>query len=417
MKLSHYISLRFIGAALFISLLSIPIFYLTIEKTMEHNVDESLEELQTWLQPLLQTENIDFINRFDKNISIEEVENRVRSENRFQNKNIYTASDDEFVNYRILDYYRDIDGQNYHINIRKSLIENEDILFNILVLQLGVFLFLLLTLVLINRQLKIKVWNSFYTIIQQIKSYRVDQKEIAQLPSSSITELKDLSFSVENLMKNNLQLFNAQKELTENTSHELQTPLAVFQNKVDLLMQTQPLSEQQMQYMLDLQRTTRKMSQLNKSLLLVSKIENRQFSEVAKLSVNDPILGILHDLEEVLSSKNINVITELQHNKLVTANEVLLQILLNNLISNAVKYCPKDGTVQLYLDENKLQISNTAYAGPLEETTLFQRFKKQNSEKTGNGLGLEIAQKIAQLYGWNLAYQYKNNQHSFELNF
>lgn len=417
MKLSYYISSRFIGAAILITLLSIPVSYFAIKKIMELNVDEGLEEMQAWLNPLIAHSQPELFNRYNNNISIEEVQSPAWTHNRFRTKEIYDSSDNEFVGVRMMDYYFEVNGKNYYITLRKSLIENEDILYSILSLQVGAFIFLLFTLFLINRKLKREVWKPFYTYLHWIKNYRVDKDEFTKLPDSSITELQDLSRAMETLTKINQQLFVAQKELTENTSHELQTPLAVIQNKLDLLMQTNPLSEQQMQHMLDLQKAIGKMVKLNKGLLLLSKIGNQQFSDLQSLSVSGCVTTTLNEWRDVFSSKNISVDVDDKQDSLIIANEILFQTLLNNLVSNAIKFTPKFGEVKFLLSAERLLICNTASDGALDQQLLFQRFKRQNGRIDGNGLGLEISGKIVNLYNWKLSYQYNDNMHCFELFF
>lgn len=415
--MSYYISSRFIGAAILITLLSIPVSYFAIKKIMELNVDEGLEEMQAWLNPLIAHSQPELFNRYNNNISIEEVQSPAWTHNRFRTKEIYDSSDNEFVGVRMMDYYFEVNGKNYYITLRKSLIENEDILYSILSLQVGAFIFLLFTLFLINRKLKREVWKPFYTYLHWIKNYRVDKDEFTKLPDSSITELQDLSRAMETLTKINQQLFVAQKELTENTSHELQTPLAVIQNKLDLLMQTNPLSEQQMQHMLDLQKAIGKMVKLNKGLLLLSKIGNQQFSDLQSLSVSGCVTTTLNEWRDVFSSKNISVDVDDKQDSLIIANEILFQTLLNNLVSNAIKFTPKFGEVKFLLSAERLLICNTASDGALDQQLLFQRFKRQNGRIDGNGLGLEISGKIVNLYNWKLSYQYNDNMHCFELFF
>ena len=88
---------------------------------------------------------------------------------------------------------------------------------------------------------------------------------------------------------------------SENASHELQTPLAVINGKLELLAEHENLDEEELKTIDDMFRSLHRAIQLNKSLLLLSRIQNRQFEEVAEVDMNRHarhIIGLLSDLYE-----------------------------------------------------------------------------------------------------------------------
>lgn len=85
-------------------------------------------------------------------------------------------------------------------------------------------------------------------------------------------------------MHKSLDSYRVQKEFTENASHELQTPLAIFQSKLDLLLQQQELTESQAEIIQDLYQMTSRISRLNRNLLLLAKIDNAQFAKSENIS-------------------------------------------------------------------------------------------------------------------------------------
>lgn len=417
MKLTRYISLRFIGVAALIMALSIPAFYFVIEKIMQENVDESLRYQKEWLLNKIQHEDPKNFSKYSRNIAVREVQDILRTSDAFNTKNIYIENDDEFVNHRVLDFYKEINGKKYHFKIRKSLVENEDVLESVALLQGILFLTLLLALLIINRNVEKKVWKPFYGMLDSLNRYRIDHHNFEKQPDAPVKELNLLNASLADLTERNRKLYTAQKEFTENASHELQTPLAVIQNKLEMLMQTEPLTETQIRYIADLYETNQKIARLNKSLLLLAKIENNQFEGLQEISLKTITEKTLENLEFSIDEKNIEVKTDGEKDKKIWANENLIQILLGNLISNAIKYADINGKIQLNFTGTFFEIGNTSAFGKLNEEKLFERFQKQNTGNESNGLGLEISRKICELYSWNLKYDYRNSQHFFKINF
>lgn len=397
--------------------LSVPLFYVVIENIMQDNVDESLRYEKAWILSQIQNRDPKEFSAYDRNVAVKEVEQILRTGDAYNNKDIYIQNDDEFVNHRVLDFYKEINGRKYHFKIRKSLVENEDILRNIALLQTALFLALLFTLLMINRNVEQKVWKPFYRMLDSLRRYRIDDDNFENPPLSPVSEINDLNTSLADLTERNRKLFNAQKEFTENAAHELQTPLAVIRNKVEMLMQTQPLTEQQIHYIGDIFDTSQKITKLNKSLLLLAKIENNQFETTSDISLRNMLTDITGNFSFVLEEKKLLLQSSYFGDVSITANEQLLQILFGNLMSNAIKYAPENSTIHLMLTQESFEIANPSQYGALDESRLFQRFQKQNTGNESNGLGLEICTKICEQYGWSLQYRYENNQHTFSVHF
>lgn len=417
MRLTKYIALRFIGIAALIMLLSIPVFYVVIKKIMEKNVDESLRYQKEWIVNRLQNEKPENFSKFDHNIAVKEVEQILRNEDSYKTKNLYIENDDEFVNHRVLDFYREINGRKYHFKIRKSLLENEDILESIAVLQGMLFLILISALYFISKNVENKVWKPFYALLDELKKYRLDHHNFSVPAKSPVSEMNDLNVSLTDLTERNRQLYNAQKEFTENASHELQTPLAVMHNKLEMLLQTEPLNAQQAQYIQDIYQTNHRLSKMNKSLLLLARIENHQFESRNTISLKEICKKTAADFELLTEGRNIVFTENYETEKNIVANETLLQILVGNFISNTFKYTPENGEISIQLNEEYLMVKNTSANGSLDESRLFKRFQKQNLNSESNGLGLEICKKICELYGWDLLYFFSSGKHVFKIVF
>lgn len=415
MKLTHYISLRYIGVSVLVMLVSIPVFYFVLQSVLTHNIDESLQDQKTLVTEKLQ-------NLHDKNFLILENEiTVVKSSNPFSKdqlftKEIYNKIENEKEFYRILQFSVKSDGVNYNVQIKESLVESEDLLKIILKLLISILLVLVGTLLIINYNIKQKVWKPFYKSLEKLKQFRVDKVDELNLEKSKINEFNDLNFSLNELSSNNKKVYQSQKEFTENASHELQTPLAIVQNNLELFWQTENISAQQAEILDDISNATSRMSKLNKSLLLLSKIENKQFSETQNVNLNLLAEKFFKNYQEQIKFKNLYLKTSLSEIFIVEIDENLAEILVGNLLLNALKYAPKDSEIEVVFSENKMLISNLSDGKALDNEKLFNRFQRQNNKEKGTGLGLEIAKQIANSFHLNLSYEFKENRHFFVLN-
>lgn len=370
---------------------------------------------KSWIQEKLKTTSPSNFVSFDNSISIKPT-TQSSNEEKFSTEPIYVTADDEVVMHRILISNTIVNGKSYEIRIQKSMIEDEDLLNSILFLQLLLLVVLLGGLILINFKISKKIWQPFNSIVDQLNTYRVDSNKDFEDVSTNINEFKNLSSSIKKLTERNTQLFKAQKEFTANASHELQTPVAVMQSKVELLMQTSPISEEQSELISQISVSANKMQRLNRTLLLLAKIENNQFPETSELNLNEIIIKLKEQYEEAFSQKQIKFETDLQNENTLTANAILMDILIGNLISNAIRHTEFGKSIVVKTLNSSFEISNEG-KNKLDENVLFQRFKKQSENTNSIGLGLEICSKICELYHFKISYDFKDSKHFFTIYF
>ena len=207
-----------------------------------------------------------------------------------------------------------------------------------------------------------------------------------------------------------------QKEFTENASHEMQTPLAVIKANLTQLMQSTTLSESDMNNLQTIENTTKKMASLNKALILLSKIENNQFKENELIPINKIINKVVNNFADLIEVKNIKLKLNLKDELQITINPTLAEILLSNLVQNAIRHNVNGGIINIDLMQNKLIISNSGEALTINSNELFTRFKKNDASKDSLGLGLAIVKSICNIYQLNIVYSYSNQLHTFTLN-
>ncbi len=420
MKLIHYISKRYIVYSTILSIISIPLFYFSLQHLLLAGLDEGMKQQKNWIEKELSAVSPKDIVTFENNISITPTEN-YRKSDVFFNEPIFVKADNETVMHRVLLSNVSVNGKNYVIRIQKSMIEDEDLLTNILLLQSGFILILVVGLGLINFSISKKLWLPFNDIVKKMKDYRVDITDTLQFMPTKIVEFKDLEYSITDLINRNGKLYSAQKEFTENASHELQTPIAVFHSNLELLMQTNPISEEQAELISEIFSAGEKMQRINRTLLLLTKIENNQFPKVEKIKIDDVFNGIIKQYKDTLQLKNINLVFKSKDDisPEITANPILIDILFGNLFSNALRYTDDTNSIEIEISSQAVRIINDAQkgAGKLNESELFQRFKKQSNDTRSLGLGLEICKKICDLYQYKINYNFLDNQHSFTIYF
>ena len=309
----------------------------------------------------------------------------------------------------------------------------EDILHGV-VLQFVLILSVLgAAIVLMLGLLSKRLWRPFDRTLEVMESFRLEDGVIPQLPESGISEFSRLNSVLGKLMDESINSYRIQKEFTENASHELQTPLAVFQSKLDMLLQQPELTEEQAAIIQDLYRMNGRLSRLNRNLLLLAKMDNGQFAmEEVELA------AVLRELrpffENLCGDISLNMSAP-ANPCVVEANRPLLECLLNNLVVNAVRHNIHGGDITVSLSEDKLTVSNTSDEPALDASHIFSRFYRPGGESSmsakqssgtsvtptvkeeGNGLGLSIVKAVCDYHGWDISYSYSGFRHRFEVTF
>ncbi len=261
-----------------------------------------------------------------------------------------------------------------------------------------------------------KLWKPFEQTLSSIETFQLEKGKVPDLPESDIKEFAMLNKSLQRLMTKSIGSYQAQKEFTENASHELQTPLAIFQAKLEILLQQPQLTSEQAAIIQDLFQMTSRLSRLNRNLLLLAKIDNAQFDAKEHIRLAAFIDRLLPSLESI--SGQIHIERAYSSEALsVDANSVLLESMINNLIVNAVRHNTADGTITISLNDHSLKISNTSDEQALSATQIFNRFYRPVQNKSGNGLGLAIVKAICNYHGWSVKYEYEEGIHSFIVDF
>ncbi|GGM84577.1 hypothetical protein GCM10010967_15620 [Dyadobacter beijingensis] len=308
-----------------------------------------------------------------------------------------------------------VNGKLFRVLVETNMEEIDETILAIAAVTVFFFVLLLAGFIYLNRKTALRIWRPFYDTLAGLHTFRLEKGIPPPLPESDVTEFADLNRSLAVLMDESLASYRQQKEFTENASHELQTPLAIVKSKLDLLLQSRSLDKPQMQLLEEAYQAINRVTRINKNLLLLARIEHAQFDEQADIAVP----GILTELAAQFSDRFENssiTYTEDAQELVLAANPVLLEILVTNLLVNAVRYTPAGGHVQAYVGKRELSVFNTGTM-PLQEASLFRRFTNVSSEHAGSGLGLAIAREICERYGWRISYRFEGGLHHFTVHF
>lgn len=284
-------------------------------------------------------------------------------------------------------------------------------------LQFGLIVGVLaVAIVLTLRFISRRLWQPFDLTLRQIEGFRLENGKLPTLPDTDVKEFAQLNRSLETLMENSLASYRTQKEFTENASHELQTPLAVFQSKLDLLLQQPDLTGRQAELIQGLYEDTSRLARLNRNLLLLARIDNRQYGQTEDIRLT----RFLDELTPFLQSiaGDILLYEDFADSTLtVRANRTLLESLVNNLVVNAVRHNRPKGEIRLVVSGRELTIANTSDEPALDGKLIFNRFYRPSEKVKGNGLGLAIVRAICGYHGWTVAYRYDEGMHHFTVRF
>ncbi len=300
--------------------------------------------------------------------------------------------------------------------VGKSMEGTENLLKSILLITLLTIVLILSASLIINRLTLKKLWHPFYSSLQLLKDYKVGVNAMFDFPMSKIDEFSFMNEVLQQATSKADSDYQILKEFTENASHEMQTPLAIIRSKLDLLIQDEGLAGKHEGTVQALYEGVQKLSKLNSSLLLLTKIENKQFQQVSEINIKDGIENKIFQFNEIIVNNNLSIVTKLE-NVYVSMNAELIDILLNNLLSNSLKHNIKNGSIEIVLNKNRqLIVKNSGHAIALDQNKIFQRFYKTNENSSHTGLGLSIIKQICVVSNCIVSYKYDNGSHSFMIN-
>lgn len=335
----------------------------------------------------------------------------------FYDATVYIELEDEDEPVRVMcTAFRMPDGQYYELKLMISILERDDMV-EAMLWYLGALFLLFLICTSIGIQLVLKgVFRPLHRLLDWLHCIQPG-KEVPPLDNpTKIRELRQLSDAALDMGNRSYKAYEEQKQFIENASHELQTPLAIVRGKVELLAESEGMTEQQMEQLDEIYATLGRAVKLNKSLLLLSRIENGQYTEMEDVSVDEILDELLPDLMDIYEHKQVRLIRKREEQPfIIRCNHSLAQILVSNLVKNSLLHNREGGELQVLTTPTSLVIKNTGDV-PLDGEKLFRRFYHgMDGKKDSTGLGLAIARSIALSSSLKLTYEWQDGMHTFRL--
>ncbi|GAB2971703.1 hypothetical protein GCM10027049_01610 [Mucilaginibacter puniceus] len=388
------------------------IYYFTISLILTKEIDEDLAseeneifdhvKLNNALPQIFESEYLKV--RFDLTGN-----NAVRR--RFTNIQYWDSERKNRVSGRELITSLQVKGKIYRVSIIQSKVETEGLIRVIFFITLGIIFILILILFIINRLVIGSLWKPFYQMLRQIKLFNLTDNNTITVLDTAIDEFNDMNQEVTAMSLRVNNDYRELKNFVDNASHELMTPLAVINSKLDTLVQSGGLTDRQGTLIGEVYAMVSKMRKLNRSMLLISKIENGLIHKKEQLDLKQKTIDLENYFQELLAAKNLQLTTRLQDVSIMM-NKELLDILLNNLLGNAIRHNIPAGEIEITLNDQAFTLSNTGQPNALEPELIFQRFYK-SADSDGTGLGLTLSREICESSGYMLTYTFNGGRHIF----
>ncbi|MCD6178559.1 MAG: HAMP domain-containing histidine kinase [Bacteroidales bacterium] len=419
MKLSTKTSLNFLSVALFTFLFGIIAFYYTLRYQVDKYINLELNKSKIAL--LEQTAKL---NKFPSTtygncqlMTYKTIEFSKENTNFYKDTLILDKKVNRYKPYRLMTFSTTINNQAYEIQMLRTLEETDGLIINIFLFMTLLFILLIVILLIVNQYSSNQIWKDFYLSLDKINKFDLNIHKDIKLTTTDIKEFEDLNIVLRRMTKRIASDYSKMKEYTENASHEIQTPLAIINSKLELLLQCKELPEKQYQIIADASEASDRLARLNKTLILLTRIENRQFPEEKTIFPQQIIEKHLNNYEEIILSKGIKLSTTFEPEVNIQINPHLADILFLNLIKNAIRHNIPNGELKIKLNSTIFEIANSGAPLDIDSELLFDRFFKSTKSSQSLGLGLSIVKKITELFNIKINYIYTENLHVVKLIF
>jgi signal transduction histidine kinase len=391
------------------------VIYIVISFFFEGQLNEKL--LSDRMTVIRNIENDGSVPDFYPFVEIKSVPGVIERSVEYSDTLIYDINESEYTPFRQVSSIVAIRGNMYLIIVRDTLLEKSDMLM-IIGLTIGIiFVLLNFSLYLINKKLSLKIWQPFYTTLNDIKRFSHDDPDFKLSSVSEIEEFIELNRTLEKLTFKVTSDYKSLKRFTEDASHEIQSPLSIIQSKLETMMQNPELNIDQAELIKSAYASVQRISKLTQTLILLTKIANYQFPEKNKVNLSLLLEETTTLFEDLITGKCLTIEKEIEPERFIETNTFLAESLVVNLVGNAVKHTLTGGMVKITLNVSNLEISNSGIPFTVPSFKIFERFFKINTSSESQGLGLSIVKEICSLNNWEIIYKYEDNLHKFIVRF
>ena len=315
--------------------------------------------------------------------------------------------------FKILTKRYTINNKQYELTTFVSTTEINHLIIKVVIAEIAILAVLFIAAIFINRRTSATLWKPFRSTLEKLNAYNVKNNDALLIPDETgIHEFNELNNSIAGVISRVDKAYKNQKQFSENASHEIQTPLAIIRSKIELLIDEPGLNEVTAGLLGEISDANERMSNMNKNLLLLSKIENDQFPEINEVNISSLIDDVIISYKQHYQYLFPNLIKNYNNEIIVSINYSLAEILIQNLIRNAIVHNIKHGYIKIVISNNSLIISNTGAKLSVQPESLFERFAKGKNETKSIGLGLAMVKQICDLYNFEIKYTNKSVIHN-----
>ncbi len=410
MRLLQKINRDYLISSAIIMVIGLITFYFLLRYISSSEIEEGLKASIKRIEQQISTQH-SFPNLYPI-INIKEAKHPFQTI--LKDTSIYDPVEGETEVFKELSEYKKINGKGFQITVRTLIMERKDIMMSIFLGITLIFILLVLTLYFINKKVAKSIWKPFYQNLQLLKSFSLKEQKKLKFPSTSITEFQELNHQLEQLTYQVTSDYNSLKEFTSNAAHELQTPLAIIQAKAENMLNGTPLPEEHLRVLQSILEGINRLNRLNKTLLLLTKIENTQFSNKEAVSFNKIIKDTMASISELFTLKNLTPDLQINGNFTAIMDKTLAELLVSNLIKNQLMHTHENGKISIEIDNDWVIFKNEG-ENSLNKEKIYDRFYKESKAEQSTGLGLALVKKICDVSDLNIEYEFHNKTHKFTI--
>lgn len=333
----------------------------------------------------------------------------------YTDETLYIADKHEAEPARVMKtIFRNSIGEWMELTVITPTIEKKDLMESIAYWILGLYLAVVLTIIVVNAWVIRRSMRPLYRLLGWLDRYNINEQADPINNPTTVTEFQTLNAAIQRFSQRNHELFEQQKRFIGDASHELQTPIAICQNRLEMLCDTE-LGEEQMGEVIKTLQTLEHMSELNRSLLLLSKIDNRQYLDTVPVDMAALVRQTQNEYRRMAAERKVKVTIEETCRLVWTMNPTLTKVLVHNLYRNALVHNRPDGDGELhiYIGTRELAFCNTGVSVALDEEHIFDRFYKEGGREGSSGLGLAIVKAVCATSDLSVNYDFVKGKHRF----
>lgn len=420
MKLFHLVLWRISLALIVVLTVWAGFFYMAVVEEVNDEVDDTLEDYSEGLiiRALSGEDMPTASNGSNNQYYLYEVSESYAASHpqiTYRDEMVFITEKSETEPARVLiTIFRTEDERYMELVVYTPTIEKLDLLRAILGWIIFLYVLLLLIILSINIWVFRKNMKPLYVLLKWLDTSQLGKKNEPLENTTKITEFRKLNAATMAFAERGEKLFEQQKTFIGNASHEMQTPLAICRNRLEMLMEDETLTEHQLNELIKTHQTLENLTRMNRSLLLLCKIENGQFVDTRSVCLNDILAHYLDDYKEVYAYRNITVTVTTDSSFCVEMNDSLVSVLVTNLLKNSFVHNIDGGFIYIKITANTFEISNTGEK-PLDRERIFERFYQGQKKEGSTGLGLALVDSICKANHLKVDYTYVENRHIFTI--